>query len=126
MHVDSNYLPQKKSVLDNVLLSFDRVVYFLGSGSLTNSYYSFSSAVAGLFAFNLICAQFTVPIDAITVLLRTALPFRRNGTSSERLCNLRDVVKKHATDCNVFSVLRFQNRPVTVTGTVYMMRMSWC
>ena len=69
----------------------------LGQAS-TNSYYSFSSAVAGLFAFNLICTQFTVPVDAITVLLKTALPFRRNGTSFERPCNLHKVVNKRTID----------------------------
>ena len=77
MHVDSNSLSQKKSVLNDVLsnsIIFDRVVYFLRAGLPTNSYSSFSSAVARLFAFNLICAQFTVPVDTITVLLKTALP----------------------------------------------------
>ena len=66
MHVDSNsYLRKNRSSTTSfqTQLSFDRVVYFL-SGSLTNSYSSFSSAVARLFVLNLICAQFTVPVDA--------------------------------------------------------------
>ena len=53
---------------------------------------SLSQTVAGLFAFNLICAQFTVPVDAITVLLKTALPFRRNGTSGQLLFNVHETV----------------------------------
>ena len=66
------------------------------SGSLTNSYSSFSSAVAGLFAFNLICAQFTVPVDAITVLLKTALQFRRNGTVRATVAALLNNAQKTA------------------------------
>ena len=70
-----------------------------------------------MFAFHLICTQFTVPVDAINVLLKSALPFRRNGTSFQRPCNVREVVKKRAKDCNVSSILRFQNRHISVTGT---------
>ena len=50
-----------------------------------NSYSSFSSSVAGLFTFNLICTQFTEPVNTTIVLLKTALPFCRNGTSFQRL-----------------------------------------
>ena len=41
-------------------------MWFIFSEQVNNSYSSFSSTVTGLFAFTLICAQFTVPINAIT------------------------------------------------------------
>ena len=82
-------------------------------------------AVAGLFAFHLICAQFTVPVDAITVLLKTVLPFCRNGTSFQRPCNVCEVVKKCAKDGYVSSVLQFQNRHISVMSTVALANKHW-
>ena len=79
--------------------------------SLTNSYSSFSLAVAGLFSFNLICAQFTVPVDAITALLKKALQFHKNGTVATLLKN----AQKTATFPPFYDS---KNRHVSVTGTV--------
>ena len=72
------------------LSSSDKVVYFLGAGH-KQIVIILSSTVAGLFAFNLICAQFTIPVDTITVLLKMELP-HRNGTSVQ--CS-RDCLKMH-------------------------------
>ena len=64
----------------------------------------------------------TVPVNAITVLLKTALPFRRNGTSFECPFNLREVVKKMPNRLQRIlrstAVVRFQNWHVSMTGTV--------
>ena len=52
--------------------------------------HSHAVAVASLFAFNLICAQLTVPVDVMTIFYEcvdTALPFRTNGMSTQRPCN---------------------------------------
>ena len=93
------------------------MVYFLGAGH-KQIVILLSPTVARLFAFNLICAQSTVPVDAITVLLKRALPFCRNGMSAQRLFNVRKAVLKCAKHCNVSSVLRFRNRHVSVTVSV--------
>ena len=68
---------------------FDKGGLFSQSGS--QKVFSFSDGCQ-IVTFNLICAQFTVLVDDITVLLKMALLFRRNGTSGQRLFNVRKTV----------------------------------
>ena len=103
-HVDSNSLPKKKSVLDNILSdSVDwviliRVVYFLGAGH-KQIVILLSPTVARLFAFNLTCVQFTVPVDAITISLKTTLLCRQNGAFGQRLFNVCSTSVQRSRHC---------------------------
>ena len=94
-----------------------RVVYFLRAGHKQIVIF-LCPTVAGLLAFNLISTQFTVPIDIITVLLKTALETVRPVNVWLTFTRLFKNAHKTAT---FPPFLQFQNWHLFLTGTVYVL-----
>ena len=98
-----------------VLLFILRILYVINN-------YSLLSTVTRLFVFNLKCAQFTVPVDTMTV--KVALLFHRNSTFVHCPFNVHVVslkMRKRLQRCHYSTaILRFHNLGVFMIVHMYV------